>query len=179
MKTLVVIDMQNDFVDGALGTKEAAAMVPHLLEKVKAFDGDLIFTKDTHPQNYAETQEGHLLPVAHCIKGTKGWELIPELATIAAERHAPIFEKPTFGSVDLVKGLKKRYDAGQLESVEFIGLCTDICVISNALLTKAEMPELPIYCDESCCAGVSVEKHQAAIEVMKSCQVIMKGDNHE
>lgn len=179
MKTLVVIDMQNDFVDGALGTKEAQMMVPHLLEKVKNFDGDLFFTKDTHPQNYAETQEGHLLPVAHCIKGTHGWDLIPELEKLVKERHAPIFEKPTFGSVDLVKELKKRYDAGQLESVEFVGLCTDICVISNALLVKAEMPELPIYCDESCCAGVTPEKHQAAIEVMKSCQVLMKGDNHE
>ena len=171
MKELIIIDVQNDFVDGSLGSKEAQAMIPHLLEKVKDYKGDVIFTKDTHPKNYLETQEGSMLPVEHCIKGTKGWELIDELEVIRQVRHAQVFEKPTFGSLELVQYLKKVYDQGQLESCELIGLCTDICVISNALLIKAAMPELPIYVDPTCCAGVTVEKHQAALKVMESCQI--------
>lgn len=168
---LIVVDVQNDFVDGALGTKEAQAMLPQLLAKVRAFDGEVIYTKDTHPENYLETQEGKNLPVPHCIKGTKGWELVPELAKLAAERGSRVVEKPTFGSARLAHELHNRYEAGELASVELVGLCTDICVISNALVLKAAMPELPITVDPACCAGVTPEKHAAALEVMQSCQI--------
>ena len=170
-KILLVIDVQNDFVDGALGTKEAQAMLPVLLEKVRTFDGDVIYTKDTHPENYLETQEGKNLPVPHCIKGTKGWELVPALAELQQKSGSKVYEKPTFGSVMLAHELHQRYTAGEIASIELVGLCTDICVISNALLLKAAMPELPITVDPACCAGVTPEKHAAALEVMKSCQI--------
>ena len=170
-KILLVIDVQNDFVDGALGTKEAQAMLPTLLEKVRSFDGDVIYTKDTHPENYLETQEGKNLPVPHCIKGTKGWELVPALAELQQKSGSKVYEKPTFGSVMLAHELHQRYTAGEIASIELVGLCTDICVISNALLLKAAMPELPITIDPACCAGVTPEKHAAALEVMKSCQI--------
>ena len=172
---LIIVDVQNDFVDGVLGTKEAQAMLPRLLEKVRAFDGDVIYTKDTHPENYLETQEGKNLPVPHCIKGTKGWELVPELAELQAERSSRVVEKPTFGSAELAHLLHKRYVEGNLETVELVGLCTDICVISNALVLKAAMPELPITVDPACCAGVTPEKHAAALEVMRSCQIEVRG----
>lgn len=170
-KILLVIDVQNDFVDGALGTKEAQAMLPTLLDKVRSFDGDIIYTKDTHPENYLETQEGKNLPVPHCIKGTKGWELVPALAELQQKSGSKVYEKPTFGSVMLAHELHQRYVAGEIASIELVGLCTDICVISNALLLKAAMPELPITIDPACCAGVTPEKHAAALEVMKSCQI--------
>ena len=174
-KILLVIDVQNDFVDGALGTKEAQAMLPALLEKVRTFDGDVIYTKDTHPENYLETQEGKNLPVPHCIKGTKGWELVPALAELQQQHGSKVYEKPTFGSVMLAHELHQRDTAGEIASIELVGLCTDICVISNALLLKAAMPELPITVDPACCAGVTPEKHAAALEVMKSCQIGMEG----
>ncbi len=174
-KILLVIDVQNDFVDGSLGTKEAQAMLPALLEKVRTFDGDVIYTKDTHPENYLETQEGKKLPVPHCIKGTKGWELVPALAELQQKSGAKVYEKPTFGSVTLAHELHQRYVAGEIASIELVGLCTDICVISNALLLKAAMPELPITIDPDCCAGVTPEKHAAALEVMKSCQIGVEG----
>ncbi len=174
MKYLLVIDVQNDFVDGSLGTAEAAAMLPNLLKKVKDFDGEVWMTKDTHPENYLETQEGRNLPVKHCIKGTAGWELAPELDQICQEKNCPVYEKPTFGSVEVTEKLKALHDAGDVESVELIGLCTDICVISNALLIKAMMPELSVSVDPSCCAGVTPEKHDAALEVMRSCQIAVE-----
>lgn len=174
-KILLVIDVQNDFVDGALGTKEAQAMLPTLLDKVRSFDGDIIYTKDTHPENYLETQEGKNLPVPHCIKGTKGWELVPALAELQQKSGSKVYEKPTFGSVMLAHELHQRYVTGEIASIELVGLCTDICVISNALLLKAAMPELPITIDPDCCAGVTPEKHAAALEVMKSCQIGVEG----
>ena len=174
-KILLVIDVQNDFVDGALGTKEAQAMLPTLLDKVRSFDGDIIYTKDTHPENYLETQEGKNLPVPHCIKGTKGWELVPALAELQQKSGSKVYEKPTFGSVMLAHELHRRYVTGEIASIELVGLCTDICVISNALLLKAAMPELPITIDPDCCAGVTPEKHAAALEVMKSCQIGVEG----
>ena len=174
-KILLVIDVQNDFVDGALGTKEAQAMLPTLLDKVRSFDGDIIYTKDTHPENYLETQEGKNLPVPHCIKGTKGWELVPALAELQQKSGSKVYETPTFGSVMLAHELHQRYAAGEIASIELVGLCTDICVISNALLLKAAMPELPITIDPACCAGVTPEKHAAALEVMKSCQIGVEG----
>ena len=173
-KVLIVVDMQKDFVDGALGTKEAIAIVDAVVEKVKAFDGEVIFTRDTHFDNYMETQEGANLPVPHCVKDTEGWDLIPELKAFCEEMKCKVYDKPTFGSTELAADLKALYDAGELESVELIGICTDICVVSNALLIKAFMTELPVSLDSSCCAGVTPEKHEAALETMRSCQVLVK-----
>lgn len=166
-KYLLVIDMQKDFVDGSLGTAEAQAIVPAVAEKIRGFEGEVIFTQDTHGENYIETQEGKFLPVLHCIKGTPGHEVIPELQEFLAD--AKVFLKGTFGSVDLAAYLSKR--AEEIESIELIGLCTDICVVSNALLLKAAMPEKPLFVDASCCAGVTPEKHAAALETMRSCQI--------
>ncbi len=165
-KLLVVVDMQNDFVDGALGSKEAQAIVPAVVAKVKeAVDEgtDVVFTRDTHHEDYLETKEGHYLPVVHCIEGTPGWEIIDALQPYAGV----IINKPTFGSTRLVRYV----DEGDYDEVELIGLCTDICVVSNALLLKANMPELTYKLDSSCCAGVTPESHEAALETMKSCQI--------
>ena len=164
-KFLIVVDMQKDFIDGSLGTPEAQAIVPAVVEKVKAFEGRVIFTRDTHHADYPQTREGRYLPVGHCFEGTEGWQIIPELRPFAAD----VVDKPTFGSVDLAERLKSR--AGGIESIELIGLCTDICVVSNALLLKAAMPEVPISVDSRCCAGVTPEKHAAALETMRSCQI--------
>lgn len=166
-KILVVVDMQNDFVTGSLGSKEAVAIVPKVVEKVKNFDGEIYYTMDTHSENYMETQEGHLLPVEHCISDSEGWQLIPELHNLL---HGKLFFlKRTFGSQELAIILAKK--EAKIESIELIGLCTDICVVSNALLLKAFMPEIPIIVDSSCCAGVTPEKHEAALETMRSCQI--------
>ena len=171
MKILVVVDMQNDFIDGALGTKEAVAIVPNVVEKIKSYDGEkIIFTRDTHEENYMETQEGKNLPVPHCIRGTKGWELNP---VIEALRKEDAIDKPSFGSMELASYLKSQEN---VESVEFVGLCTDICVISNVMITKAAMPEVPVIVDVSCCAGVTPESHKNALEAMKICQVKIIGE---
>ncbi len=164
---LIVVDMQKDFVDGALGTKEAVAIVPAVLAKVKkaAEEGQhIIFTRDTHEETYLETQEGHNLPVTHCVRGSEGWEIIPQLRPYANE----IFDKPTFGSRKLGEYLADKSDVG---SITVIGLCTDICVISNALLIKAFLPETPIIVDASCCAGVTPASHENALRAMESCQI--------
>ena len=166
MKVLVVVDMQNDFIDGALGTKEAVAIVPKVVEKIRNFDGRVLFTRDTHKEDYLDTQEGKKLPVAHCIKGTEGWELHPE---IEALRKEDALDKPTFGSTQLGCILK---EMDGLESVTFVGLCTDICVISNAMIAKAFIPEVPVIVDASCCAGVAPQSHKNALEAMKMCQII-------
>lgn len=173
-KILVVIDMQKDFIDGSLGTPEAVAIVPAVVEKIKSYSPEDVYaTRDTHPKNYRETQEGKLLPVDHCIAHTPGWELCPEVAPLISEDH--IFDKPTFGSVRLAEVLKQENErcGGELE-IELVGLCTDICVISNALLFKAEMPEVPISVNPACCAGVTPEKHEAALTTMQSCQILMR-----
>ncbi len=165
-KLLAVIDMQNDFVSGSLGTAEAEAIVPAVLAKVKAASAagdELVFTRDTHQENYLETKEGHYLPIVHCVEGTKGWELIDELKPYAEE----VINKPTFGSTELVKFVEK----GEYDEVELIGLCTDICVVSNALLLKANSPEKTYRVDPDCCAGVTPESHQAALTTMKMCQI--------
>ena len=174
MKCLVVIDVQNDFVTGSLGTAEAVEMLPRLLEKMGSFEGAILMTQDTHGADYLSTQEGRMLPVEHCIEGTAGWRFPAEVEALRESRGARVYEKPTFGSTRLVSELKRLYDGGELESVELVGLCTDICVISNALMIKAAMPELPVYVDPACCAGVTPEKHEAALEVMRSCQCIME-----
>ena len=169
-KFLIIVDMQKDFVDGALGTKEACAIVPAAAEKIKGFDGEIFVTFDTHFENYMETAEGKKLPVPHCIKGTDGWKLDKDIAAaLEAKRYTPV-EKYTFGSVKLPEMIKQAAGDDDL-TVELIGLCTDICVISNALLLKANFPEAAIAVDEKCCAGVTPEKHDAAIETMKSCQI--------
>lgn len=171
---LIVVDMQKDFVNGSLGTKEAEAIVDAVVEKVKGFEGEVIFTRDTHFENYMDTQEGAFLPVVHCVKDTDGWQIIPELEQIRTERQMKCYDKPTFGCTALAEDIKAAYLEGNVESVELIGLCTDICVVSNALLIKAFLPELPVSVDASCCAGVTPEKHEAALETMRSCQIAVK-----
>ena len=171
-KLLVVVDMQKDFVDGALGTKEAELIVPSVVEKIRSYDiKDVFVTYDTHQENYMDTQEGHNLPVKHCVEGTEGWEL--DAAVKEAVAGATIVKKPTFGSTDLAQQIKSISEKEDIE-VELIGLCTDICVVSNALLLKAFMPEVHISVDSSCCAGVTPQKHEAALETMRSCQIDVK-----
>ncbi|MCI9305206.1 MAG: cysteine hydrolase [Lachnospiraceae bacterium] len=169
-KLLLVIDMQNDFIDGALGTKEAAAIVPNVVKRIQEFEGDILYTRDTHSDNYMETQEGRNLPVPHCIKGTPGWELCPDLKALRDADNSPVLDKVTFGAKDLPAYLEARYPGG-LECVELIGLCTDICVISNAMVLKAFFPELPVSVTASCCAGVTPESHENALNAMKMCQI--------
>ncbi len=169
-KVLVVVDMQKDFVDGALGSKEAIAIVPSVVKKIKEFDGEIFVTYDTHFENYMDTSEGKKLPVRHCIKGTDGWELNDEVKqALNAKKFTPV-EKKTFGSVDLPVLIKEAIGDDDF-TVELIGLCTDICVVSNALIIKAGFPEAPISVDAACCAGVTPEKHEAALETMRSCQI--------
>lgn len=167
-KVLLVVDMQNDFIDGALGSSEAVAIVPAVLEKIKEFEGTVLYTRDTHFEDYMNTQEGHNLPVPHCIKGTEGWQIRSELD--ALRKTEPI-DKVTFGSSELGPVLLKMNEENPIESMEIIGLCTDICVISNAFITKAFLPEVPITVDAACCAGVSVQTHKNALEAMKVCQI--------
>lgn len=165
-KLLIVVDMQNDFVTGSLGTKEAVQIIPAVVSKVKRYKeagDDVIFTRDTHTSEYLRTQEGKKLPVEHCIKGTWGWELIDELKPYADR----IFDKPTFGSIEMSECV---VESGYQE-IELIGLCTDICVVSNALLLKANLLEAEISVDPACCAGVTPETHEAALTTMKMCQV--------
>ena len=167
---LAVIDMQNDFIDGALGTKEAQAIVGNVAEYIKKSMSDgveVVYTRDTHFDNYMDTQEGKNLPVPHCIKGTRGWEIRDELKALQND-DTRIFDKLTFGSVELAEYLKGMVG---LESVTLIGLCTDICVISNAMVIKANLPEVQINVVESCCAGVTPQSHKNAVEAMKMCQV--------
>ena len=167
MKLLVVVDMQNDFIDGALGTKEAVAIVPAVKAKIEAARKEgttVIFTRDTHEENYMDTQEGKNLPVPHCIRNTQGWEISPELEVA----DSVVVDKPTFGSVVLGEMVKNMEN---VEAIEVIGLCTDICVISNALLLKATLPEVPISVDAACCAGVTPQSHDNALAAMKMCQI--------
>ena len=165
---LLVIDMQNDFIDGALGTPEAVAIVPKVREKIRSFDGTVLFTRDTHGENYMETQEGKNLPVPHCIRGTEGWQIRSELEEL---RVTEPIDKGTFGSDELGKILRDLNDEDPIGIITVIGLCTDICVISNALLAKAFLPEVPIEVDASCCAGVTPESHENALKAMASCQI--------
>lgn len=170
---LVVVDMQNDFIDGALGTPEAAAIVPKVIRKVKNFDGTVLFTRDTHTGTYMNTQEGRNLPVQHCIKGTKGWEIREELEVL---RKTEAIDKVTFGSSVLPERLLQMDEKEQIGSITFVGLCTDICVISNAMVTKAFLPEVPIIVDAACCAGVTPESHKNALEAMKCCQIQIENE---
>ena len=167
MKVLCVIDMQNDFIDGALGTKEAEAIVENVKAKIELYrkNGDtVIFTRDTHSEDYMNTQEGKNLPVPHCIKGSNGWEISEKLDTASDK----IIDKSTFGSFELAEYISTLAD---VDEIELIGLCTDICVISNAMIFKARFTETPIKVDSSCCAGVTPESHTNALSAMKMCQI--------
>ena len=165
-RLLVVIDMQEDFIRGSLGTAEAKAIIPAMQEKIKGHDGPLAYTLDTHDEEYLSTSEGAHLPVVHCVKGEAGHRLIAELSDLLGQ--AECFEKPTFGSVALAERIRDDETIGE---VELVGVCTDICVVSNALMIKAMRPELAVFVDPSCCAGSSVERHLASLETMKSCQI--------
>ena len=187
MKALIIVDMQNDFIDGALGTPEAQAIVSNVVNKMKKHkntDTIILFTKDTHKENYLDTPEGKKLPIPHCIEGTLGWSIAKPIAsefkadgymtyssgTVANGRVL----KPTFGSYDLLKILDS--DEIELDEIELCGVCTDICVISNAIMIKNFFPDIPVIVDASCCAGVTPQKHTAALEVMKSCQIDVIGE---
>ena len=171
MKVLVVVDMQNDFIDGALGTSEAVGIVDKVKAKIKrqlAEGGKVYYTQDTHSPNYLQTAEGQHLPVKHCVEGTEGWKIAPGIY------HEPcqVIRKGTFGSLELAEEIA--HLPQPLESIELVGLCTDICVISNALILKASLPEIPIIVDAACCAGVTPESHRNALDAMKMCQVEVK-----
>lgn len=182
MKVLIVVDMQNDFVDGVLGTPEAQAIVSNVAKKVEEYannDDIVIYTKDTHYDNYLDTMEGKKLPVPHCIKGTYGWG-ISQTVDIMYDR-AFVVDKPTFGYLgwertlnDAIISVYEKYT--EIDSIELIGLCTDICVISNAMILKAAYPETPIIVDASCCAGVTPQSHKNALEAMKMCQIDVVGE---
>ncbi len=168
-KILVVVDMQKDFIDGTLGSDEAQAVVRPVLEKMTSYQkSDIYVTRDTHGEDYLQTAEGRKLPVVHCVKGTEGWQLHPEVEAGADQNH--IIDKPTFGSLKLMELLREENEKETLE-IELVGLCTDICVVSNALLLKAAMPENEIRVDAGCCAGVTPESHASALETMKMCQI--------
>ena len=172
MKALIVVDMQNDFIDGALGTPEALSIVPFVREKVMHFAGLVIFKRDTHFENYLSTREGKNLPVPHCIKGTQGWEIADSLKELTKGRI--VIDKPTFGSTELQNLLVNEHEKTPFEEIELVGLCTDICVISNAMLIKAALPEVNVTVDSSCCAGVTPESHENALSAMKMCQITVK-----
>ncbi len=168
MKFLIVVDMQVDFITGSLGSELATAIVPNVVEKVKNYDGRVIFTRDTHGEDYLQTQEGRKLPVEHCIKNTDGWQICDELKPYADE----VIDKITFGSKELPEVIGN-YD-GEIGEIELCGLCTDICVISNAMILKAAFPEARITVDSKCCAGVTEESHNTALDAMKAVQIEVK-----
>ena len=179
MKILVVVDMQKDFINGSLGSKEALEIVPKVVEKINNYNGIVIATRDTHPDNYLETSEGKKLPVIHCVENTPGWEINSDV-TMALENNvlfSGVINKPTFGSlelVDFVSTMIQEYGEKNIEEIELIGLCTDICVISNALLLKANFYEIPISIDSTCCAGVTPVSHEEALRTASMCQINIK-----
>lgn len=170
-KILVVIDLQNDFINGALGTEEAQKILPKCQEKIQNHPGEVIFTQDTHDENYLSSQEGRNLPTVHCINGSWGWQLAPEIEKIQQECNYRIFQKPTFASTDLAQYLYRINQEKPITEIEFIGLCTDICVVSNALMVKGHLPEVPIKIDPACCAGSTPAAHEAALCTLQSCQI--------
>ncbi len=171
MKYLIVVDMQKDFVTGVLGTREAQQILPAVVDRVQGFDGQVIFTRDTHQSDYMETQEGKYLPVPHCIQDSEGWQLVEPLEEIRAKRQSLVYDKVTFGCPELARDLALANRQEPIESIELIGVCTDICVVSNALTIKAHLPEVPMYVDPACCAGVTPQAHEAALATMSSCQI--------
>ncbi len=174
-RILIVVDMQNDFIDGSLGTKEAQAIIKNAADKIKGHNGSIYVTLDTHFENYLDSAEGKKLPVMHCVKGTSGWNLNSQIEKALIGKDIVRVEKLTFGSVNLPQLIAEKYDVNDIE-IELIGLCTDICVVSNALLLKASFPEAEISVDASCCAGVTVSSHKAALTTMKMCQINVTGE---
>lgn len=176
MKVLVVVDMQKDFIDGSLGTKEAEEIVEAVENKIKSLETDdkLYFTMDTHEENYLETQEGKNLPVVHCVRDSDGWQLNDSLKKYADKLAEDIICKPCFGSYDLAHKIAQLSKQDKIDEIELVGLCTDICVISNALLLKSALPEVVISVDSTCCAGVTPQSHNNALEAMKMCQIVIK-----
>ncbi|MBU5425474.1 cysteine hydrolase [Tissierella pigra] len=172
-KVLLVVDMQNDFIDGSLGTKEAVSIVPNVVQKIKEFEGKIIYTRDTHQGDYLSTQEGRNLPIEHCIEGTLGWEIHKDIQEIISPQNV-IYNKVTFGSKDLILELEEMNKKEPIDEIELVGICTDICVISNALTIKTFLPEVKISVDENCCAGVTKESHKNALNAMKICQIQIK-----
>lgn len=171
---LVVVDMQNDFIDGALGTKEAEAIVGRVVSKIQAFDGTIFVTMDTHGTDYLETKEGEKLPTPHCIRLSHGWKLQRDVRGALTGKDVRIIEKNSFASLKLAEEIREL--AGEETAViELVGLCTEICVVSNALLLKAYAPEAEICVDASCCAGVTPQTHQAALHTMRMCQISLAG----
>lgn len=171
-KVLLVIDMQNDFVDGSLGSQMAVDIVPRVVDKIKAFDGKIFVTYDTHFEDYLQSSEGKKLPVEHCIKGTAGWGLNPLVQKVLNGKDYVTVQKRTFGSIDLPKIIGDA--VGEDFELELVGLCTDICVVSNALIMKAAYPENEISVDSSCCAGTSPDAHNSALKTMQSCQITVR-----
>lgn len=169
-KILIAVDIQKDFVDGSLGTSEAQAMLPNAVNKIQNHNGPIIVTYDTHSEDYLSTPEGKKLPVKHCIKGTDGWKLDPHIEFALKSKNFTAVEKPTFGSVNLPQKVLELSGGDEFE-IELIGLCTDICVVSNALLLKAHFPDVKISVVSDCCAGVTKELHENALAVMRSCQI--------
>lgn len=169
-KILVVVDMQNDFIDGSLGTAEARSIVKNVVNKIKDFDGEIFYTRDTHRDNYLNTLEGRNLPVIHCVEYTEGWKIKQEVMAASEGKQVIVIDKPTFGSLELTQRIAEDL-TDPLESITLIGLCTDICVISNAINLKSRFWETPIIVDSSCCAGVTPQSHANAIEAMKMCQI--------
>ena len=168
---LVVVDMQNDFITGPLQTKEARDIIPALVKRIRAYNGYVIFTRDTHDADYMASEEGRHLPVIHCQHGSDGWKLHPEIAKACREVNGTIIDKHTFGSKELIEHLKKIDKTDPIKSIEFIGICTDICVISNVMLTKTFFPNIPINVRQECCAGVTPKSHQTALDAMKMCHI--------
>lgn len=169
-KILVVVDMQNDFISGALGSRQAREITQRVARKIRTYNGEVCYTMDTHTDDYLSTREGRYLPVAHCIEGTDGWQLCEEVRDALAEKDAACFIKHTFASDALAEYMKSE----QPDEVELIGVCTDICVVSNALMLRAVLENAKIIVDSACCAGVTEEKHRAALAVMESCQIEIK-----
>ena len=167
---LIVVDVQNDFVDGSLGTKEAVSIIPNVCSKIKNFEGDIYVTKDTHFDNYLNTSEGKKLPIEHCVKERDGWQLNEYVERALSDKEYTIIEKNSFGSLELPDIIRQKYSNLDFQ-IEIVGLCTDICVVSNALILKANFPENEIKVDASCCAGVTVKSHNASLLTMKMCQI--------
>lgn len=172
---LIVVDMQNDFVDGVLGSPEAIGILPAVADKIKKHEGKIIYTRDTHTEDYMNTREGKYLPVPHCIKGTHGWEIKDEAWTAAEGKAAvSVIDKPTFGSIELAERMVRLHADHPVDRVTLIGVCTDICVISNAMLIKASLPEIDVAVDAACCAGVTPASHENALAAMKACQIVIE-----
>ena len=180
MKILIVVDMQNDFLTGSLGSDRAKAIVPNVVKKVKDFCyyGDIFFTQDTHGENYLDTMEGKYLPIKHCIIGTDGYKIIKELERFADLKAKDVFIKNSFGMIEIANTLNYLYEFAddKIESIELVGIATSICVLSNAIILKAAFPEVPIIVDASCCACITEDSHKIAIEAMKMCQIDIIGE---